>query len=404
MAIATGIAKQVAYKVESAWGTAPAASGAQYLRRVESTVDLAKESYASAELRTDYQVADFRHGVRRVGGNIRGDVSPKTYADFMQWALRRDFTAVSALTGLSITIGGTPGAYTLTRGSGDWIAGSIKIGQVVRLTAGSFTAGNLNNNLLITGLTTAIITCTTLNGSTLTTEGPIGTATLSITGKVTYTPTTGHTDKSFTLEHWYSDISQDELFTGCKVSSLDLALPPTGMATIDIGVIGKDITTGTTAYYTTPTALTTTGCLAAVNGKLLVGGAAVATCTGLSLRIDGGYSSDPVVGANTVPGIFPGRVNVSGQFTAFFENATMRDYFVNETEIALVAALTTGSANNADFISFVLPRIKVGGATKSDGERGLVATFPFQALFNSAGGAAANTEATTLYIHDSAVA
>jgi hypothetical protein len=168
--------------------------------------------------------------------------------------------------------------------------------------------------------------------------------------------------------------------------------------------MGKDIVTATAEYFASGTlaALTTTGCLAAVNGVLLVGGTAIATCTGISLQIDSGMSADPVVGANTVPGIFPGRVNVTGQFTAFFENATLRDYFVNETAVSLVVALTASTDNNAAFIALTLPRIKVGGAAKTDGERGLVATFPFQALYNSAGGAGISSEATTLYVQDSA--
>jgi hypothetical protein len=342
--------------------------------------------------------------VRRVAGSIRGELSPGTYADFMAAALRRAYAAVSALTGLSLTIAGSAPSQTITRGSGDFLTAGIKIGHVIRLTAGTFTAGNLNNNMLVTNVTATVLTVRTLNGSTITNEGPIASATVTVTGKCTYTPTTGHTDPSFSIEHWYSDVAQSELFTGCKVGSLGLSLPPTGMATIDLSLMGKDIVTATAEYFATGTltALTTTGCLAAVNGVLLVGGTAVATCTGISLQIDGGMSADPVVGANTVPGIFPGRVNVTGQFTAYFENATMRDYFINETAISLVVALTASTDNNADFIGLTLPRIKVGGAAKTDGERGLVATFPFQALYNSAGGTGISSEATTLYVQDSA--
>jgi hypothetical protein len=284
------------------------------------------------------------------------------------------------------------------------LTGGIKIGHVIRLTAGAFTAGNLNNNMLVTNVTATVLTVRTLNGSTITNEGPIASATVTVTGKCTFTPTTGHTDISFSIEHWYSDVAQSELFTGCKIGSVGLALPPTGIATADFSVMGKDITTATAEYFATGTlsALTTTGCLAAVNGILLVGGTAIATCTGITLQVDSGMTADPVVGANTVPGIFPGRVNVTGQFTAYFENATMRDYFVNETAVSLIFVASASTDNNADFISLAMPRIKVGGAAKTDGERGLVATFPFQALYNSAGGTGISSEATTLYVQDSA--
>ena len=76
MAIASGVAKSVRYKVEATYGTAPGASGGQLLRRVTSDLGLTKETYQSNEIRADYQVADFRHGIRRVGGTLKGELSP----------------------------------------------------------------------------------------------------------------------------------------------------------------------------------------------------------------------------------------------------------------------------------------------------------------------------------------
>jgi hypothetical protein len=400
MPIAAGVAKQLRYKVEATFGTAPGASGAQVLRRVSSTLDLTKDTYQSAEIADHRQVADMRHGVRRVGGNIKGELSPGTYKDFIAAALRKAWAAVTAITGASITIAGS-GPYTITRAAGSYLTDGIKIGDVVRLTAGSFTAGNLNKNILVTNVTALVVTGIVLNGSALTAEGPIASATLAVTGKKTYAASSSHTDLSYSIEHWYSDISQSELYRGCKVSTVGINLPPTGMAEIDLGFMGQDITTNSSAYYTSPTAATATGIVAAVNGALLVGGTQIATCTGLSLNIAGGYTGDPVVGANTIPALLPGRVAVSGQFTAYFTDATLRDNFVNEDEITLVVALTASNAAAADFLTFVLPRIKVGGAGKDDGEKGLVATFPFTALYNSAGGSGISSEQTTIVVQDS---
>lgn len=402
MALATGVAKQVRYKAEATYGTPPGASGAQLLRRTQSTLNLSKDTYQSEAIRTDYQVSDFRHGVRRVGGSIAGELSPKTYADFLAAALRRDFAAVTAMSALSITIAAGAGStWTLTRGSGSFLTDGLKVGDVVRLTAGAFNVANSNKNLMVIALTATVATVLVLNASVLVAEGPIASATLTVTGKKTYTPQTGHTDKSFSVEHWYSDVAQSEVFTGCKVNSVGIKLPPTGMATIDLGLLGKDIVTATSAYYTSPTAATATGTMAAVNGILVVGGTAVAICTGLDINIDGGYSGDPVVGSNTIPTQFPGLVKVSGQFTAYFQDATLRDAFVNETEISLIVALTTSNDAAADFVSFVLPRIKVGGAEKSDGQNGIVQTLPFTALLNTAGGSGTSSEQTTLVVQDS---
>ncbi len=400
MVAAAGLFKQLAYKAESIYGTAPVASGAQALRRVQSTLDLNKDTYQSNEIRTDLQVADFRHGVRKVAGKLSGELSGKTWAEIIGIALKRDFAAITASTGVSLTIAGAGPTYTVTRATGSFLTDGYKIGDVLRLSAGALNAANLAKNLFIVGLTATVATVITLNGSTLVAEGPVTGCTVTATGKKTFIPTTGHTDKSFSVEHWYADLGQSEVFTGCKASQIALSLPPTGMATIDVDVMGQNMTTAAAQYFTSPTAMTSTGVMAAVNGVCRINGATVANLTGLTLNIAPGYTGDPVVGSNTVPNLFPGKVVVTGQATAYFDSIALRDAFLNETEIDLYACFTADNSAAADFISIGLPRIKLGGAAKSDGEGGLIQTFPIQALLNSAGGAGVATEKTTLQIQD----
>lgn len=401
MPIASGIFKSVAYKQETTWGTVPSASGAQVLRRTSSSLDLTKETYQSNEIRPDLQLADFRHGVRSVAGRISGDLSPGTWKDFMGAILKRDYAAVTALASLSITVAGAGPTYTLTRAAGSYLTDGVKIGDVIRLTAGSFNASNLNKNLMVVTLTATIATVIVLNGSSLVAEGPIASATVSVVGKKTFVPTTGHTDRSFSIEHWFSDVAQSEVFTGCKASACAIALPPTGIATIDWDFMGEDLTTATSQYFTSPTAATTTGSLAAVNGVVRVGSSTVATLTGLSLNIAANFTGEAVVGSNVKPVMSPGRVLVTGQATCYFEDAVFRDVFLNETETSILCAFTSDNTAAADFVSFALPRVKFGGATKDDGEKGIVQTIPFQALLNSAGGTGVSSERTTLSVQDS---
>ena len=402
---ASGVFKTVAYKAESTYGEIAGASGAQYLRRVQSSLDLVKETYQSNEIRTDQQMSDFRHGVRRVQGKLTGELSPSTYEDWFAAAVRKDFAAGGSATGVSLTIAGS-GPYTITRTAGSFLTDGFKVGDVVRITAGSFTAGNLNNNLVVTDIGSApVLTVITLNGSSLTAEGPIAGATIGVVGKKAYAPQSSHTDKSFSVEHNYADLDESEVFLGCKPTKISVALPPTGLVTVDIDVMGQDMTTksaGDAPYFSSPTAATTTNLLASVNGVLRMNGAAVANITGLSLEISSNYSGDAVVGNNKVPFLFAGRILVSGQLTAYFDNVTLRDAFKDETEVDLVGVFSTDNTNAAEFISFVLPRIKLGGSSKNDGEGGLVQTLPFQALLNGAGGTGIKTEKTTILIQDSA--
>jgi hypothetical protein len=402
MVQATGIFKRVKFKREVSYGLIPAAATAQLLRRVTSTVDLSKDVYQSAEIRPDFQIADYRHGVRRIKGSITGELSPKTYSDFLSAVCKRDFTTGASASSVSVTIAGSAGAWTVTRGAGSYLTDGFKIGDVVRLTVGTLNVANINKNLFVTALTATVMTCTVLNNSVLVAEGPVTGTTVAVQGKTTYIPTTGHTDNSYSIEHWFSDVGQSEVFNGVKIDKCALNLPPTGMATAAFDVLGQNITTAQAEYFTSPTAITGTGVVAAVNGILLVGGVAQAVVTGLSINIDPVFSGDPVVGANTIPNQFAGPVMVSGQFTAYFTDATLRDLFVNETETGIIVALTTDNTATADVLVFVMPRVKVGGQQKNDGTGGVIQTFPFQALYNTNGGAGTSTEQTTIRIQDSA--
>lgn len=405
MPIATGINKSVVFKEESTWGVAASgASGGKTLRRVTSSFNLEKETYESGEIRTDYQVQDFRHGVRSVTGSVSGELSPGTYTDFFGAILARDFTAGASATGLSVTVGGSGPTYTLTRDTGSFLSAGFKIGDVVRLTAGAFNANNLNKNLLVTNVTALALTVLPLNGYTLTAEGPIASATVAVAGKKTFAPTTGHTDKSFTVEEFYGDISQSEVFTGNKVNTAGLSLPSTGLVTCDFGFLGKDLAaTGTSAYFSSPTAQGTSGIFAAVNGALLVNGVAVALLTGLNININRNLQSATVIGSNSIADIFEGRIMVDGDFSAYFQDGTFRAMFNDETEVSLVVAMTTTGAKDSDFVSITLPRIKVNSDGKDDGEQGITSSHSFMALSNSAGGSGVSSEKTTISIQDSSI-
>ena len=402
--IAAGINKQLRYAKEVTWNVAPAAAGtSQLLRRVSMDIDVEKDTYASAELRPDFQLADFRHGIRKSKGTLKGELSPKTFADFFAAALRRDFTAGVSIAGASITIAGAAPSWTLTRAAGSYLTDGFKVGDVIMLSVGVFNAANISKNLIITALTATVATVSTLNGSALVNEGPIASATVSVVGKKTFTPASGQVDRSFSFEYWFSDTLLDELYTGVKINKINVNLPATGMATVDFDLMGPgSMAPGVAAYFTVPTAATSTGVVAAVNGLLYVNGLPISTCTQLQFTIDGQYSGDPVVGSNTMPAIFPGRVVVTGSFSAYFDSATFRDAFLNESVLSIVSTLTCDNTASSQFINFVLPALKLSDAQRTDGDKGILVQAKFQALYNVNGGAGTSSEQTTLSIQDSA--
>lgn len=401
MANSAGLFKALTYKKEVTYGLVPVAAAAQALRRISSDISLKKDTYTSSEIRPDQQTADFRHGVRRVSGKISGDLSPKTFSDFLGSFCRKVFAAVTPITAASVTIAGTGPTYTVTRAAGSFLTDGVKVGHVIRLTVGSLNAANINKNLLVTALTATVATVVVLNASALVAEGPITGTTITVQGKQTYVPTSGHVIESYSIEHWFSDVPASEVFSGCLINGFTANLPPTGIATLDFDVMGQNVTTAAGQYFTSPTAATVTGSLAAVNGVVRAGGVAVGILTGLTITGAGGFTGDPVVGSNTIPAQFAGIVQVTGQATAYFESTTLRDVFLNETEIDIIGVFTADNTAAADFLSFVMPRVKLGAHDKSDGIGASTVTMPFTALLNTAGGSGIATEKTTLLIQDS---
>lgn len=400
MTIAKGVNKVVAYKKETTFGTAAGTSDGKQLRRVTADFNLVKENYESNEINTYRQVVDARHGARSVDGSLNGELSPGSYGDFIAAAVSKDFAAVTAITGLSVTIAAVSGnVYTVTRASGSWLSDGVTVGNIVRLTGAGLNAANVSNNILVISMTALILTVELLSSTVLVAEGPISSVTATVAGKVTKAPLTAHTDDSFTIEEWYSGISQSEVYTGFKIGSVNVSIPASGMVTCDFGGMGKDLSVkGTSQYFSSPTATGTTGIFAAVNGALIAQGSPVALVTSADFSIDRSLAGAVVVGSNNQADIFADMIRVSGSISVYFTDTTFRDYFDNETEVSLVIALTTSDAKNADAMSFTIPAVKFSGFTKADAASAIVATMPFTALLNNV--TSGGLPETTIQIQD----
>lgn len=403
--IPTGVQMDVAYAVETTNGVAAAgtATDATYLRRVKCDLDQTKDTYESDEIIKTYQVSDFRHGMKKVQGPLNGRLAPGAYSKLMGITLRRDFTtgAISTAT----TFAAVTGGFTDT-GTG-FLARGYKVGEVV--SPSGFTGAGTGNNgryYLTTSVSSGSMAVVNMDGSTATIVADASGESVVITtvGKKTYVPSSGHTNKAVTIEKLYGTTTPiSEVFVGCKPGTLDIGLPSTGLASCDIGFTGvKRVTPlGTSAYFTAPAAANTNGLTAAVNGAVLLSGTVIAVVTNAQIKVDGGLTTGSVVGSNITPDVFVGKVRVTGQLDAYLQDSTLVAAFDNETELSVVLVLTVDSSAAPKFVSFILPRLKLGGASKPDGEGGMVITCPFTALYNSTGGAGTSSEQTTIVIQDS---
>lgn len=404
MAVEQGQLKRLAYKKQTGLGSSASGSGGQYLRRETAAFNLMKDKFSANEIVTHQQYTGDTYGVSKASGTLSGVISPATYDDFLASLVRANFATVTAITGISLTIAGS-GPYTLTRATGDFLTGGIKIGHVVRITAGTYTGTARDINLLVTGVTATVLTVVVPNGSSLTAQGPIASSTVTVVGKTTKVPTTGHTNDYYTIEEWYTGNSKSRLYTDMQVASASIQVPATGNATISLPFVGLGRTKGNSQVLTSPTAETTTTILSASNAYILINGARSTVATSLSLTIDGKVThGEPVIGSRTLSDVVRGEVNVSGTVTVQYDAETISDLFVNETAVSIICVLFADNSATSEFISFVIPRAKFFGDDIDDGKKQLVMTLPFTAEIMASGGASLANDQTTIGIQDSQAA
>lgn len=392
---AKGVSKQIAYKKETTFGVAPGATGAKLLRRTSADFNSVRESYSSAEIRTSQQTVDFRLGTKSTEGSLSGELSPNSYTDFIQSILARDFTAGGTAASISVTIALSAGFNTLTRATGSFLTDNFKVGEVVRMTGAGLNVANVGNNLLVVSVSALVLTVRVLSDTPLVAEGPIATVAIASVGKETFVPASGHTDDSYHLEELYLDIGQSEVHGGVKVSGWNTSVPSSGLVTTDFTMMGRGLTsTGTTGYFTTPTALGTNGIVAAVNGAVIVNGLATGACvTSFDISVSREMEASQCIGSDMAEAIFSGIIGVTGTLNLYFEDSYVRDLFENEVDTTLVLALATGSEKNAGVMTFVLPRVVLSSFSKADSSMGIIATAAFTAVENAVttGGLAAST-------------
>ena len=406
--IGTQLHKRVVAKKQPGLGQPAGTTGGVYLRRVNSTLNEKFTSSKSNEIRTSQQIADQRLGMGSTEGNLNGELSLGSYADFMASLLRSEWIPPVSNTLSDIT---ADVAGTFTTVAGDFLATGFKIGMVVNLEGWTVGTGNNDHYFWITALTNTIMTGRFLNGDPVVTAAPGDSVTIKEIGKHCFMPKTGHVYDYWAFENQHPNMTpvQSELFSDQVITSMDLTIPPTEIATVAFGImgVGKTMFSGADApYFTAPDEPTTGRATAGANGMILLPNGVTAVATALSLSVTGNYQFPPgTVGNNRYNDIIPGPLEASGSLSVLFENADMFDAFRTETEALISIVMTTNNDAMPGFIVINLPRVKFQAADSDDGETGIVISMPFVELENDVlGGDGKATEWTTIWIQDSEMA
>lgn len=411
MTIAEGVSTSVRYKAYSSgvitenvlddYTTLPGSSGGQLLRRISSTMELQRANYIATEIRTDRQEVDFRLGTAHNQGDITGELSAGTYFDLIEATHRDTRVAAVTLGPSALTSVAASTAGTITFGGGDPVALGLFVGDVVRLTGGSVSADNNQNFTILSfgGTTNRVLTVTPAPASNMAADTSF---TLTRPGRSTIIPSSGHVSRKFAIEEYSGDLDYSQLFIENRFTKYVLDLPATGLAKFTASVMGRwayDLTGANAPYFTAPTAETTTGIEAAVNGILLVNGVSAGVVTGVTITNEMQSEMGTVVGQNFAAAISLGHNQVSGQLSAYMNGSTYMALFKAETECQLLVGLDATSAGATPTIKIFLPRIKFTAASAPVSGEGLqTLTLPFRALRYV--GATAGVPSTTIRIVD----
>ncbi len=394
MAIPSGVNKICVIGKESVWGTAPAANTGKYMRRVTLDLNHTRESYESSEISSTAQTTDMRNGSDNIEGTLSAELSPGTYADLFASLLRGSWA--SGVTNTSMVVSAVAATPKFVRSAGDWISLGFKEGDLV-IVSGFTTAAN-NGQFVVTSVTTTDLVV----DGVLVDEAEGDSVTVAVDGKKLSIPLTpaGRTDESYTIEQYFNNISVSRVATGVKVTSASISIDPNANATVEFGLMGKNMTSTGSAYFTTPASASTTSVLSGSAGALYIGNTKVATVTSLSVEITGNNEAGTVIGERNPAAIFLGRIGVTGEFSAYFTDDTLYNQFINETDTSLVFRL---NGDDGQTLLIKIPRLKIGGSSVDDKEvGGLIQSVPFTALLGD--GTSTTTEQSTVVLQDTEAA
>jgi hypothetical protein len=173
----------------------------------------------------------------------------------------------------------------------------------------------------------------------------------------------GTTPKFFTIEDAANDISQFRLFTGMAVSTASFSIAPNQMVTATFDMVGKGMTQAGTTGSTggAPTPSTTNSPFDSYSGTITDGGSGISIVTSIDFSLSNSLAPTFVVGADNAQSLEFGSAVVEGTMTVYYEDETLINKFLNETESSITVSVDDPTGSNA--YTFEFPRVKYNGAS-----------------------------------------
>lgn len=178
------------------------------------------------------------------------------------------------------------------------------------------------------------------------------------------------------------------LFTGCKVSSMEIQAGGDGELTASVNLVGRDADYSTTNYNSSAASVALQR-FSNFQGSILSGGSSLGVVTNFSLTLDFGLQTDirAIGDQGRVYDLPQGTMKISGGITVFFTDATLLNKAKASEELALSMSFTIDEDNS---LTFDLPEVQLSydGPTV-DGPTGIKQEYKFEAYYNNAAAGAA---------------
>lgn len=374
MAFAQGSRSGLSYVVESVFGTTPASPAYIQLPYNTHTLDMTKDRVTGNEIQPDRMLRVDRHGNRKAGGDIVVDLRKGDFDPFLESCLMSAFADSATIATTAAT--GSAGVATITFAT--QTIPPYPVGSAI--TVAGMTPSGYNGTYTVTACTATSVSYANATTGAQTVAGTIKNKALKV----------GVTSKSISIEDAAADISQFRLFTGMTVNTVAVSIKPNAMIAATFSMVGKDMTISGTSLDPAKDASSTnqpfdsySGTMAIANASATGGLTSIATITGIDFSITNSLAPTFVVGSATTPQLEYGMATVEGTITAYFEDATLINRFVNETTSAF--QVTVNDPTGASNYTFHFPRVKINGAAVPvGGPTSRVISLPFVALYDTA--------------------
>lgn len=374
---------QLRYILESVFGTTPGAGNPNNLRMTGESLTMAIGTESSKEIRSDRQTTDLVPVSAQASGDVNFELSYCEFDPLFEAALQGTWD-VYGVKGVGSTFSGTYTATTITAGAaptGGSAFTTLDPGQWIQLRA----PANANDGkwVKVHASTAPTSTVITLDAATpLIANGPTAGSWISASRLVN-----GTTQRSFTLEKNFTDITQFFAYRGQTASKMSLQFQSGAIATGSFGFMGKDAArNAATSLPGSPVASLAYDVMNAVSGvgQIFEGGAALTGTfiKSLSFDMDNKLRGQSAIGTLGNVGIGAGTIDLKGTMEMYLADGTLYDKFIGNTATSLSLRVTDG-ANNGYMISF--PKMKYSDAKVVAGsiDQDAMISVPFTALMDT---------------------